>query len=68
MRIRVELNGTAFEYDCPPMKESRFQHLCALAAGGLYIGLTWVIGTLCGIGGLIVLGVVTAIVVALDSI
>ena len=31
MKIRLEHNGTAFEFDRPPMPEHRFRALCLLA-------------------------------------
>ncbi len=59
MKIKFEHNGTAFEYQTRPMRKSYFRALCGLAAGGLYAGLTLGIAALCGLPGLIVVGVVS---------
>ena len=34
MRIRLEHNGTVFEFERRPLPEGRFKALCALAAAG----------------------------------
>ncbi len=38
MRIRLEHNGTIFEYERRPMPERRFKALCTLAAAWVYAG------------------------------
>lgn len=61
MRIRLEHNGTTFEFERPPMPEGRFRALCQLAAGGMYAGMAVGIAKLCGIWGLLVLAAATFI-------
>lgn len=53
MKIRLERNGTVFEYERQPMKEIRFRVLCALAAVGVYAGLVIGVAALCGGFGLL---------------
>lgn len=52
MKIRLEHDGTVFEYERQPMKESRFRVLCALAAAGVYAGLVIGVTRLCDAPGL----------------
>lgn len=68
MKLRLDLHGVVFEYERPKMPEHRFKALCLLAAAGMYSGM--VIGTaaLCGVPGLITLGVVTLLFAALEGI
>lgn len=61
MRIRLELNGTTFEFERKPMPERRFKALCLLAAGGMYARMAIGIAKLCGIWGLLVLAAATFI-------
>lgn len=61
MKIRLEHNGTSFEFKRPPMPEHRFKALCLLAAGGMYAGMAVWIAKLCGIWGLLVLAAATFI-------
>ena len=63
MRIRFEHNGTVFEYERKPMPEGRFKAVCGLAAAGLYTGLALGVAALCGLPGLIAVGVVTVLAV-----
>ena len=65
MRIRLEFLDTAFELDRPPMPEGRFKALCSLIAGGLYVALVGVVTAMCGLVGVIVVGIITLFVVAL---
>ena len=67
MRIRLEHNGTVFEYERPPMPEHRFKALCLLAAGGLYVGLVAAVAALCGGWGVLMVAVVTLFVVMIAS-
>lgn len=53
MKIRLERDGTVFEYERQPMKESRFRALCALAAAGVYAGLVIGVTALCGGWGVV---------------
>lgn len=62
MRIRLEHNGTVFEYERRPMPEGRFKALCALAAAGVYAGMVWAVAALCGGWGVVAVMVVTLIV------
>lgn len=61
MKIRLEHNGTVFEFERKPMPEGRFRALCLLAAGGIYAGMAIGIAKLCGIWGLLVLAAATFI-------
>lgn len=59
MKLRLEVDGRVFEYERRPMRSSRFRALCTLAAGALYVFLVWVVATLCGFMGVMMVGVVT---------
>lgn len=61
MKIRLEHNGTVFEFERKPMPEHRFKALCLLAAGGMYAGMTIGIAKLCGVWGLLILAAATFI-------
>ena len=67
MRIRLEHNGTVFEYERRPMPEGRFKALCALAAAGVYAGMVWAVATLCGGWGVAAIALVTVFVVMIAS-
>lgn len=67
MKIRLERNGTVFEFERQPMKEGRFRALCLLAAAGLYAGMVAAITALCGLPGLGVAGVVTLFVILIGK-
>ena len=67
MRIRLEHNGTVFEYERRPMPEGRFKALCALAAAGVYAGMVWAVAALCGGWGVSALALVTLFVVMIAS-
>ena len=68
MRIRLEHNGTVFEYERPPMPEHRFKALCLLAAGGLYVGLVAAVAALCGEFGVLMVVILTFVAVMSASI
>ena len=51
MRIRVEHNGTAFEFERKPMDEGRFKAVCGIIGAALYVGMIWIVATLCGTFG-----------------
>lgn len=68
MKIHFEKGDTVLDYELKPLKETHFRTLSALTACALYVGLTWVIATTCGIVGLIPLAFVTVILVGLDKI
>lgn len=53
MKIRLERNGTVFEYEHQPMKEGRFRALCALAGAAVYAGLVIGVAALCGGWGVV---------------
>ena len=59
MKIRLERDGTVFEYTRQPLPEG----VCGLAAAGLYTGLALGVAALCGLPGLIAVGVVTVLAV-----
>lgn len=67
MRIRLEHNGTVFEYERRPMPERRFKALCVLAAAGVYAGMVWAVAALCGGFGVLMVAAVTLIVVMIAS-
>lgn len=67
MRIRLEHNGTVFEYERRPMTERRFKALCVLAAAGVYAGMVWAVAALCGGWGVLMVAVVTLFVVMIAS-
>ena len=67
MRIRLEHNGTVFEFERRPMPEGRFKALCVLAAAGAYAGMVWVVAALCGGFGVLMVAVVTLFVVMIAS-
>ncbi|MDE6932803.1 MAG: hypothetical protein K2P37_08985 [Oscillospiraceae bacterium] len=67
MRIRLEHNGTVFEFERRPMPEGRFKALCALAAAGVYAGMVWAIAALCGGWGVLMVAAVTLFVVMIAS-
>lgn len=59
MRIRVERNGTAFEFERPPMPESRFKAVCAVIGAALYVGMILIVAALCGIYGVVAVVIVS---------
>lgn len=59
MKLHLEFDGRVFEYERKPMPERRFKALCGLAAGGLYVSLVWVVATLCGLLGVVVVALLT---------
>ena len=61
MKIRLEHDGTVFEYKLEPLPEGRFKAVCGLFGGGLYVSLALGAAALCGIEGLAAVGVVTVI-------
>lgn len=65
MKIRLERNGTVFEYEHQPMKEGRFRALCAIAGAAVYAGLVIGVAALCELPGLIAIGVASAVLVAI---
>lgn len=67
MRIRLEHNGTVFEFERRPMPEGRFKALCALAAAGVYAGMVLAVAALCGGWGVLMVAVVTLFVVMIAS-
>lgn len=62
MKIRFEHNGVTFEFERPPLPESRFKAICGLAAAGIYVGLALGAAALCGFQGLVAVVVATAVV------
>ena len=67
MKIRLEHNGTVFEFERRPMPEGRFKALCVLAAAGAYAGMVWAVAALCGGFGVLMVAVVTLFVVMIAS-
>lgn len=59
MKLRFERGGVVFEYETRPRPEGRFRALCGLAAAGVYAGLVVAVAALCGLLGVIVVGVLT---------
>lgn len=68
MRVRLEKDGTAFEFERKPMPERRFRALCLLGALGLYGGMMVGVAALCGMAGVWALVILTAVVAAFDYI
>ena len=68
MRVRLEKDGTAFEFERKPMPEHRFRVLCLLGALGLYGGMMVGVAALCGMAGVWALVILTAVVAAFDYI
>lgn len=64
MKIRLERDGTIFEFERKPMLERRFKALCALAAAGVYAGMVAVVTDLCGFLGLLAVMVGTVLLLA----
>ena len=67
MRIRLEHNGTVFEFERRPLPEGRFKALCALAAAGVYAWMVWAVVALCGGWGVLMVAAVTLFVVIIGS-
>ncbi len=59
MKIHLGYNGAVFEFERKPMPEGRFRTLCAIAAAGIYAGLVIAVAALCGVPGVVVVGLVT---------
>ena len=68
MRIRLEHNGTVFEFERKPMPEGRFRALCAIVAAGLYAGMVAAVTALCGIWAVVVIMVVTVLMFGITNI
>ena len=62
MRIRLEHNGTVFEYERKPLPEGRFKAVCAIVAAGIYAGMVTAVAALCGVPGVAVVAVGTVLV------
>lgn len=62
MRIRLEHNGTVFEYERKPLPEGRFRVLCGLAAAGVYAGMVWAVAALCGVPGVLTVAAATVLI------
>ena len=65
MRITVEKHADgSFVVDITrqPLQEGRFKAACALAAAVVYAGLVIAVAALCGVPGVAVVGIATAIV------
>lgn len=67
MKIHYEKDGAAFEYETRLMPEHRFKALRLLAAAALYIGLVWVVATLCGFWGMLWLFGLTVVLVGIAA-
>jgi len=66
VKIRLERDGTVFEYTRPPLPEGRFRAVCGLAAAGLYAGMLVGVAAICGLYGVVTVAVVTVIIAALS--
>lgn len=63
MRITIKKHGgrvTTTIYR-PPLSESRFKAVCALAAAGVYAGLVIGVASLCGFLGVLLVAAVTVL-------
>lgn len=58
MKLRLERNGTVFEYEKKPMPEGRFKALCGIVAGAMGISILKVIASSCGAFGVISVGII----------
>lgn len=67
MKIRFERGGVVLEYEQKPVKESHFRSLCALAAIGVYAGMVAAVAALCGLPGVIAVGIGTILCVAIAA-
>lgn len=67
MRIRLEHNGTAFEFERKPMSKRRFKVLCGLAAAVAYAGMVAAVAALCGSFGVLLIMAGTLLVAAIAS-
>lgn len=67
MRIRFERGRVVLEYEHKPMKEGRFRTLCVLAAAVVYAGMVAAVAALCGLPGVIAVGVGTVICMAIAA-
>lgn len=65
MKIRLERDGTVFEFERQPLPESNFKTIYRLAAAGIYAGMVVGVAALCGLQGVVTVAVVTAVVAAL---
>lgn len=59
MRIRVEHNGTSFEFERKPMDDGRFRAACKIVGAALYVGLAWIVASICGLFGFVALAIVS---------
>ena len=66
MKIRLERDNTVFEFQREPLPESRFKAICGLSAAGIYAGMVVAIAALCGLQGVVAVGVVTGIIAVLS--
>lgn len=58
--IKKRANGrVTVTVDRPPLPERRFKAVCAIAAAGIYAGLVIAVAALCGVPGVVVVGLVT---------
>lgn len=67
MKIRFERGGVVLEYEQKPMKEGRFRVLCLLGAGVVYAGMVAAVAALCGLPGVIAVGIGTILCMAIAS-
>lgn len=68
MKIRLEHNGTVFEYRVEPIL---FRMLCLLAAGALYVKALVRVAAICGIEGvaaIVILTVIIGVILATDKL
>ena len=68
MRIRLEHNGVAFEFERKPMPEGRFRTLCLLAAAGIYGGMVAAVTALCGVWGVVAVMAATLLALGIASV
>lgn len=62
MKIRLEKDGTAFEYEKSPMPEHRFKAVCFLIAAVVYGWMLVQVAALCGIVGVVAVSVISLFV------
>lgn len=66
MKIEINrgLDGFTVHIDRPVVKETHFRALCGLTAAAVYAGIAIAAAALCGLPGLIAVGFVTVLLVA----
>lgn len=59
MKIRIERDDIVFEFERRPMPKGRFLALCGLSAAAVYASTVVITARLCGLLGVLAIGLVT---------